>query len=118
MADAVLRAVLKSGLTLVIEKLVEIRVSADVGKLATQAKNAIKKKPELVNAISEQECVAIAEKLMAAPEKLLAQFTAFMDDAVLLSIDNLSLASVFDDYFKSVPPFNKRKQKKRSFRMQ
>ena len=99
----------------IIMREVEKHISADVGKLATQAKNAIKKKPELVNAISEQECVAIVEKLMAAPEKLLAQFTAFMDDAVLLSIDNLSLASVFDDYFKSVPPFEQKEAKKAEF---
>lgn len=94
---------------------VEKHIKADVGKLATQAKNAIKKKPELVNAISAHEVDVIVDKLKAAPEMLLAQFRAFSEDAICLPIDNLSLASVFDDYFNVVPPFENKEDKKAEF---
>ena len=94
---------------------VEKHIKADVGKLATQAKNAIKKKPELVNAISGHEVDVIVEKLLAAPEMLLAQFKVFSEDAICLPIDNLSLTSVFDDYFNIVPPFENKEDKKAEF---
>lgn len=94
---------------------VEKHIRADVGKLATQAKNSIKNNPELVNAISKQEFAAIAEKLLSAPEQLLAQFRMFMADAICLPIDNLSMADVFDDYFNVVPPFEKKEDKKAEF---
>ena len=94
---------------------VEKHIKADVGKLASQAKNAIKKKPELVNAISKHEADLIAEKLLAAPEKLLTQFKTFLDGATSLPVDDLSLAAVFDDYFNIVPPFENKEEKKAEF---
>lgn len=93
---------------------VEKHIKADVGKLATQAKNAIKK-PELVNAISKQEYSIIAEKILSAPDQLLEQFRMFAADAICLPIDTLSLASVFDDYFNIVPPFENKEDKKAEF---
>jgi len=99
----------------IIRREVERHIKADVGKLAAQAKNAIKKNPELVNAISEQEYSVIAEKLLSAPERLLEQFKTFAADAVCLPIDNLSLSAVFDDYFNVVPPFENKEEKKAEF---
>lgn len=94
---------------------VEKHIRADVGRLATQAKNAIKNNPELVNAISKQEYTIIADKLLSAPDQLLAQFRLFAADAICLPIDHLSLASVFDDYFNAVPPFENKEDKKAEF---
>lgn len=99
----------------IIMREVEKHISADVGKLASQAKNAIKKKPELVNAISKYEAELIAEKLLAAPGKLLTQFKTYVEDATFLPVDDLSLAAVFDDYFNVVPPFENKEDKKAEF---
>ena len=99
----------------IIMREVQKHIRTDVGKLASQAKNAIKKKPELVNAISKYEAELIAEKLLAAPDKLTDQFKTFLEDAISLPVDDLSLAAVFDDYFNVVPPFENKDDKKAEF---
>lgn len=99
----------------IIQRELEKHIKADVGKFAAQAKNTIKKNPELVNAISKEEYCIITEKLISAPDRLLEQFKTFFADAIYLPIDNLSLPAVFDDYFNVVPPFENKENKKAEF---
>lgn len=87
----------------------EIQVSAQ------NAKNAIKDRRELINAITDEEFERIQAVLLDAPEKLIASFESYIENAVVLSNDALSVIDLFDDYFSSQPPFEGKKSKKSEF---
>ena len=53
--------------------------------------------------------------LLGATKKLSDEFEKFMDGAITLPIDGLSMVALFDDYFGSSAPFEKREEKKHEF---
>lgn len=90
-------------------------IEADVGLLASQAKNAIKNHGELVNAITVPEFDKIKAILLDAPKQLSDAFNSYIEDATFLPNDDLSIVELFNDYFGSTAPFESRKEKKSEF---
>lgn len=99
----------------IIQREVQTHITHDVGTIAKQAKNAIKKHGELVNAISKEVSDNIQSTIMGAVDQLQVQFAAFTNDATVLSNDGLSIVSLFDDYFDNTAPFEDREKKKSEF---
>lgn len=94
---------------------VKYHIEAEVGLLAQQAKNAIKKHGQLVNGITVSAYESIKQILLDAPHNLLNRFDTYMADAVVLSNENLSMIELFDDYFAHNAPFEDRQEKKSEF---
>ncbi len=99
----------------IIQREVQTHIFRDVGAISKQAKNAIKKHGELVNAISREVSDNIQTTIMAAVDQLQLKFAAYMKDATVLSNDGLSMISLFDDYFENTAPFEDREKKKSEF---
>ncbi|MGM9601384.1 MAG: PIN domain-containing protein [Faecousia sp.] len=94
---------------------VQSHIDSDVGLMAKQAKNAIKTRGELVNAITRETYNAIESEIMGASRSLSSQFETFMSGAELLSNSGLSVEVLFDDYFGKRVPFEDNEKKKSEF---
>lgn len=94
---------------------VQHHIDNDIGLLAKQAKNAIKNHGELVNAITRPVYTSMEETLLSAAVSLRSQFDAFMNGAIILSNEGLSVVDLFNAYFEETAPFEKREAKKSEF---
>lgn len=94
---------------------VKHHIDSDVGLLAQQAKNAIKKHGELKNALTLPVYEEIKNKLDNATKQLIDAFDKYMKSAILLSNDAVSVGELLNDYFASNAPFEKRKEKSLNF---
>ncbi len=99
----------------IINREVVKHIKSEVTELALQAKNAIKKHGELINAISLDTYKTIEAILKSAPNKLENTFGAYISTAQELSNANISVVDLFDDYFAPNAPFETRKEKKNEF---
>ena len=90
-------------------------IKSDVGLLAAQAKNAIKDHKELVNAITPEAFEEVKKMLLSAPDNLRATFDSYMQDAVQLSNEKLSIIDLLNDYFAPNSPFEGNKEKRSEF---
>lgn len=87
----------------------------DVGLLARQAKNAIKKNKALFHAISSESYNAVETILSNAVNNLQAQFESFIDEATIIPNGDISVDALFDDYFEPRAPFENSEKKKAEF---
>jgi len=90
-------------------------IEVEVGLLASQAKNAIKNHSELVNALTLPVFDSIKATLLDAPKQLSTAYTSYIEGAIFLPNDGLSVVDLFNDYFTAVSPFEGRKEKKSEF---
>lgn len=99
----------------IIVREVRSHIDADVGSMAKQAKNAIKNHGELVNAISREVYQTIEATILGATENLTSQFDAYIEGAIFLPNEGLSVVDLFNDYFNKCAPFEKNEKKKSEF---
>ena len=90
-------------------------IDCDVSAMARQAKNAIKKHGELVNAITREAYNSIEATLLDASKSLRTQFENYVSGATLLPNQGLSIVALFDDYFGKQAPFENNEKKKAEF---
>lgn len=83
--------------------------------MARQAKNAIKQRGELVNAITQDAYKSIEATILGAPKSLNAQFEKHMASATILPNTGLSVKDLFDKYFDKEAPFEGNEKKKWEF---
>jgi len=93
---------------------VRSHIDNDVGMLARQAQNAIKKR-ELRNGITQDAYKTIEAVISNAATDLCAQFEKYMKGATVLSNKELSIEELFDKYFEKNAPFEGNEIKKYEF---
>lgn len=94
---------------------VQSHIDEDVGLMARQAKNAIKQRGELVNAITQDTYKVMEATILSATKNLRDQFETYMNGATCLSNKGLSIEMLFDKYFGKKAPFEGNEKKKWEF---
>lgn len=87
----------------------------EVDSLARKAKNTIRNKQELVNALTADVYNEIKEKLLNAPNNLINDLDNYISNAIYLSNAGLSVNSLVYDYFCFNAPFEDKADKKHEF---
>lgn len=87
----------------------------DVDMSARRAKNSIRDRKELINALSKEEYDYIESTLLNTSNKLNEMFDDFIGDATIISNCGLSMDDLFNDYFSENEPFEDNKDKKSEF---
>ena len=72
-------------------------------------------KPEFRCAISKEENDYINKTLSDAPQKLESVFDSYVENAIVLDYNNVSVTELFDNYFNTKAPFEESKEKKAEF---
>lgn len=94
---------------------VKHHIKKDIRNLSAQAKNAVYKCKELMNALPSSEAEFIKNAIMKTSERLLEAFDSYIKNSADIDYSNTSLEELFSDYFNSEAPFEGRKEKKSEF---
>ena len=80
-----------------------------------QASKIINKQSEFKCAISKEENDYINKILSNAPQKLESVFDSYVEGAIVLDYNTVSVIELFDNYFNTKAPFEESKEKKAEF---
>ena len=99
----------------IILKEVKRNIKSELEYHIGQAIKIINKRPEFRCAISKEENDYINKILSDAPQKLESVFDSYVEDAIVLDYNSVSVTELFDNYFNTKAPFEESKKKKAEF---